>query len=54
MKKAVYIAIEAVFPKTEMLYLAVMDITKKWTGRHQDWSMIHAQLSIYFSDRMPA
>ena len=29
--------------------LAVMDITKKWTGRRQDWSRIHAQLSIYFA-----
>ena len=28
-------------------------ITKKWTGRRQDWSMIHAQLAIYFEDRMP-
>ena len=26
----------------KMLYLAMMDITKKWTGRCQDWSMIHA------------
>ena len=25
----------------------------KWTGRRQDWSMIHAQLAIYFEDRMP-
>ena len=37
----------------KMLYLAMMDITKKWTGRRQDWSRIHAQLSIYFADRMP-
>ena len=21
-----------------------MDITRKWTGRRQDWSMIHAQM----------
>ena len=35
-----------------MLYLAMIDITKKWTGRRQDWSMIHAQLAIYFEDRM--
>ena len=33
--------------------LAMMDITKKWTGRRQDWSLIHAQLSIYFAGRMP-
>ena len=48
---------KAVFPTDDsllkMLYLAMMDITKKWTGRRQDWSMIHAQLAIYFADRMP-
>lgn len=47
----------SVFPTDEslfkMLYLAMMDITKKWTGRRQDWSMIHAQLAVYFEDRMP-
>ena len=32
----------------KMLYLAMVDITKKWTGRQRDWSVIHAQLSIYF------
>lgn len=36
-----------------MLYLAMVDITKKWTGRQRDWSVIHAQLSIYFAERMP-
>lgn len=48
---------KAVFPTDDslfkMLYLAMIDITKKWTGRKQDWSMIHAQLAIYFEDRMP-
>lgn len=48
---------KSVFPTDEslfkMLYLAMMDITKKWTDRRQDWSMIHAQLAIYFEDRMP-
>ena len=29
----------------KMLYLAMMDITRKWTGRRQDWSIIHAQLA---------
>ena len=37
----------------KMRYLSMMDITKKWTGRRQDWSRIHAQLSIYFAERMP-
>ena len=31
----------------KMLYLAMMDITKKWTGRRQGWSLIHAQMAIY-------
>ena len=48
---------KSVFPTDDslfkMLYLAMMDITKKWTGRRQDWSRIHAQLSVYFADRMP-
>ena len=48
---------KAVFPTADsllkMLYLAMIDITKKWTGRRQDWGTIHAQLSIYFNDRMP-
>ena len=26
----------------KMLYLAMMDITKKWTGPRQDWGLIHA------------
>ena len=37
----------------KMLYLAMMDITKKCTGRRQDWALIHAQLAIYFAGRMP-
>ena len=48
---------KAVFPTDDslfkMLYLAMIDITKKWTGRRQDWGTIHAQLSIYFNNRMP-
>ena len=48
---------KSVFPTDDslfkMLYLAMMDITKKWTGRRQDWSIIHAQLAVYFADRMP-
>ena len=46
----------SVFPTDDslfkMLYLAMMDITKKWTGRRQDWSIIYAQLSIFFGDRI--
>ena len=36
----------------KMLYLATMDITKKWTGRRRDWSQIRAQLEIYFEERL--
>ena len=48
---------KSVFPTDDsllkMLYLAMMDITRKWTGRRQDWSLIHAQLAIYFDGRIP-
>ena len=48
---------KTVFPTDDsllkMLYLAMIDITKKWTGRRQDWRMIHSQLAVYFEDRIP-
>ena len=48
---------KSVFPTDDsllkMLYLAIMDITKKWTGRRQDWSKIYAQLTIFFEERLP-
>ena len=48
---------KSVFPTDDsllkMLYLAMLDITKKWTGRRQDWAVIHAQLAVYYADRMP-
>ena len=48
---------KSVFPTDDsllkMLYLAMMDITKKWTGRRQDWSVIHAQMAVFFAERMP-
>src|SRR5699024_10499305 len=37
----------------KMLYRAMMDITKNWSGRRQDWTLIHAQMAIYFAERMP-
>lgn len=47
---------KSVFPTDDsllkMLYLAMIDITKKWTGRRQDWGRIHSQLEIYFADRI--
>lgn len=48
---------KSVFPTDDslfkMLYLAMMDITKKWTGRRQDWSSIYAQIAIFYEDRLP-
>jgi len=48
---------KGVFPNDDslfkMLYLAMMDITKKWTGRRKDWGQIHSQLEIFFADRLP-
>jgi len=47
---------KSVFPTDDsllkMLYLAMIDITKKWTGRRKDWGIIHSQLDIYFPSRM--
>jgi len=47
---------KSVFPTDDsllkMLYLAMIDITKKWTGRRQDWGRIHSQLEIYFAVRI--
>ena len=46
-----------VFPTDDSLlkmqYLAMIDITKKWTGRRKDWGQIRAQMGLYFGDRMP-
>ena len=36
----------------KMLYLAMMDTTKKWTGKTWDWGLTLDQLCIYFSDRI--
>ena len=48
---------KSVFPTDDalmkMLYLAMMDITEKWTQRSRDWAKILGQLSIYFGDRIP-
>lgn len=48
---------KTVFPNDDsllkMLYLAMIDITKKWTGRRQDWGKIHSQLVIFFEERIP-
>lgn len=47
---------KSIFPTDEslikMLYLATMDITKKWTQVLRNWPIVLAQLSIYFEDRI--
>ncbi len=47
---------KSVFPTDEsllkMLYLATIDITKKWTGKRKDWGQIVCQFEIYFEERL--
>lgn len=47
---------KAVFPTDDsllkMLYLATVDITKKWTTRQRDWGQIISQFQIYFEGRI--
>ena len=47
---------KTVFPSDDsllkMLYLAMIDITKKWTGHRKDWGQIHSQLEIYFEEQL--
>lgn len=47
-----------VFPTDDslmkLLYLAMIDITKKWTGHRQDWGLIRSQLEIFFEERLEA
>lgn len=47
---------KSIFPTDEallkMLYLATMDVTRKWTGRVQNWDRCYSQLSVFFPDRI--
>lgn len=47
---------KAGFPTDEalmkMLYLATMDVLRKWTGRVQNWGQILLHLTVYFPDRI--
>ena len=47
---------KSVFPTDEallkMLYLATMDVERKWTMKIPNWGMIVSQFSIYFEDRL--
>ena len=46
---------KTIFPTNDsllkMLYLASMDITKKWSKRIKNWALIINQLSIIFEGR---
>lgn len=48
---------KSVFPNDDsllkMLYLAQVDIAKKWAGHRKDWGEIHSQLEIFFAERLP-
>ena len=48
--------LKTIFPTDDalfkMLYLAMMDATKKWTGKTWDWGPTLDQLCIYFADRI--
>ncbi|GAB6928236.1 IS256 family transposase [Paenibacillus sp. JCM 10914] len=47
---------KSIFPTDEallkMLYLATVDVTRKWTGRVQNWGQMLLQLSVFFPDRV--
>ncbi|EGL84012.1 transposase mutator type [Caldalkalibacillus thermarum TA2.A1] len=47
--KAVFLTDEALL---KMLYLATMDVVRRWTGRIQNWGQILLQLSVYFPERI--
>ncbi|MEK8129434.1 IS256 family transposase [Paenibacillus filicis] len=47
---------KSIFPSDEallkMLYLVTMDVTRKWTGRVQNWGQMLLQLSVFFPERI--
>jgi transposase-like protein len=51
-----YTKTKSVFPSDESLmkclYLAIQNITKKWTGRYSNWDLILGELSIIFDGRI--
>ena len=51
-----YTKTKSVFPSDESLmkclYLAIQNITKKWTGRYGNWDLILGELSIIFDGRI--
>lgn len=46
---------KSIFPNDQalqkILYLATMEVTRKWTERMRDWPLILSQLEIYFGER---
>ena len=48
---------KTVFPSDDkvlkMLYLAMVDITKKWTGHRQDWGQIHCSWKYFLKNDSP-
>jgi transposase-like protein len=51
-----YTKTKSVFPTDDSLmkclYLATINITKKWNGRYREWDMVLAELSIMFPERL--
>lgn len=51
-----YTKTKSVFPSDESLmkclYLATINITKKWTGRYGNWDLVLSELSIIFEGRI--
>ena len=47
---------KSIFPTDEallkMLYLVTMDVTRKWTGRVENWGQMLLQLSVFFPERI--
>ncbi|MBP2117225.1 transposase-like protein [Cohnella lubricantis] len=47
---------KSIFPTDEallkMLYLVTMDVTRKWTGRVQNWGQMLLQFSVFFPERI--
>lgn len=47
---------KSVFPSDtsleKMLYLATMNIVKKWTQRYRNWDLVISQLSILYGERI--
>lgn len=47
---------KSIFPNDEslqkMLYLATMDVLRKWTGRVQNWGQVLLQLSVFFPEKV--